>query len=229
MRMVEPFPTATVADACVRLGIPLRVPRAGLIPLVDRMAAAGHVLPARHEGSVDVFLDAIDRARPGDVLVVDNDGRMDEGCIGDLVTMEAQAAGLAAIAIFGCHRDTRILFDLRMPLWSFGSVPAGPARASVPPPRRVTRIGFAGLDVGEDDVVFLDDDGAVFVPAARLADVERVTREILATERGQADRVRGGRSLRDQLRFADYRGRLAREPTLTFREHLRGIGGAIEE
>ena len=43
-------------------------------------------------------------------------------------------------------------------------------------------------------------------------------------ERAQADRVRQGESLRSQLRFDDY---LA--SGLTFREHLRKIGGAVEE
>jgi regulator of RNase E activity RraA len=39
---------------------------------------AGRVLPVRHYGSVDVFLEALGRAEAGDVLVVDNGGRLDE-------------------------------------------------------------------------------------------------------------------------------------------------------
>jgi regulator of RNase E activity RraA len=226
---MDPLPTATVADACVRLGIPLRVPHAGLRPLLPGFAVAGRVLPVRHEGSVDVFLEAIGHARLGDVLVVDNEGRVDEGCIGDLVAMEAQAAGLGAIAIWGCHRDTAILRTLGMPLWSCGSVPAGPTRARVPPARRVERVAFGGHDATSDDHIFLDDDGAVLVPVARLGEVEHVTKEILATERAQADQVRAGVSLRRQLRFDAYLAARAADPTRTFREHLRAGGGAIEE
>jgi len=44
---------------------------------------AGRVLPVRHYGSVDVFLEAMGMAQPGDILVIDKGGRMDEGCIGD--------------------------------------------------------------------------------------------------------------------------------------------------
>jgi 4-hydroxy-4-methyl-2-oxoglutarate aldolase len=61
---------------------------------------------ARHAGSIDVFLEALELARPGDVLVVDNGGREDESCVGDLVALEVQRAGLAGIVIWGLHRDT---------------------------------------------------------------------------------------------------------------------------
>jgi 4-hydroxy-4-methyl-2-oxoglutarate aldolase len=52
------------------------------------------VLPVRHYGSVDIFLEAIGAAEPGDILVIDNGGRMDEACIGDLAVLEVQAFGL---------------------------------------------------------------------------------------------------------------------------------------
>ena len=42
------------------------------------MRSAGRVRPARHVGSVDVFLEALEAAERGDVLVVDNEGRTDE-------------------------------------------------------------------------------------------------------------------------------------------------------
>jgi hypothetical protein len=38
------------------------------------------VLPVRHYGSVDVFLEAFGRAQAGDVPVIDNGGRSDEAC-----------------------------------------------------------------------------------------------------------------------------------------------------
>jgi hypothetical protein len=51
---------------------------------------------------VDIFLEALEGAAPGNVLVVDNGGRLDEACVGDLVVLEAQAAGLEGIVIWGC-------------------------------------------------------------------------------------------------------------------------------
>ena len=75
--------TPHVADACMRLGIPVRYAPAGTRPLWSGTHLVGRVCPARHYGSVDVFLEAIEGSDPGDVLVVDNSGRSDEACVGD--------------------------------------------------------------------------------------------------------------------------------------------------
>src|ERR1700728_1207702 len=75
-----------VADACIRCGVPLRAPPPGIAAVVAGGQIAGRALPARHYGSVDVFLEALGRAGPGDVLVVDNGGggggSGGRGCVG---------------------------------------------------------------------------------------------------------------------------------------------------
>lgn len=67
--------TAVIADACLRHGITLRIADQGIRPLISGQRIAGRVLPVRHYGSVDVFLEAMDSAAKGDILVIDNDGR----------------------------------------------------------------------------------------------------------------------------------------------------------
>jgi DNA-binding beta-propeller fold protein YncE len=47
-------------------------------------------------------------AAPGDVLVVDNGGRLDEACVGDLVALEAQAAGVEGMADSGNHEVRKV-------------------------------------------------------------------------------------------------------------------------
>src|SRR5215475_6238816 len=97
--------TPLIADACLRLKLPLRLAPFGIRPLTMESHIAGRVLPARHYGSVDIFLEAMGAAQPGDILIIDNEGRRDEGCIGDLTALEAKASGLAGIIVWGCHRD----------------------------------------------------------------------------------------------------------------------------
>jgi len=82
--------TPLIADAALRLKIPLRISPPGIRPVIDNQRLAGPALPARHFGSVDVFLEAMQGAQPGEVLVIDNGGRLDEGCIGDLTALEAE-------------------------------------------------------------------------------------------------------------------------------------------
>lgn len=80
-----------------------------------------------------------------------------------------------------------------------------------------------------DDVVIGDDDGVVFVAADRAGEVLATAQQIWQTEREQARRIRAGETLRQQTAFDDYLVRRAADPSYTFRQHLRQIGGAIEE
>jgi 4-hydroxy-4-methyl-2-oxoglutarate aldolase len=230
--MLDALPTAAIADALVRHGRPLRLGPVGLSPVIPGSLAAGRALPVRHVGSVDVFLEALERVgadAAGRVLVVDNEGRDDEACVGDLVALECLNAGIAAIAIWGRHRDTDELRRIGLPVFSLGSLPAGPHRDDPRPPDAFDRARFGDIDISADDTVFADDDGLVVVGSADLAAIVETAASIVETERAQADRARGGVSLREQFGFAGYLAARAADPTLTFRRHLRERQASIEE
>jgi 4-hydroxy-4-methyl-2-oxoglutarate aldolase len=221
--------TPLIADAALRLKIPLRIAPPGIRPITPNQRLAGAALPVRHFGSVDVFLEAMQDAHPGDVLVIDNGGRLDEGCIGDLTALEAQHSGLAGIIVWGAHRDTPELQQIPLPIFSYGKCPSGPQRLDLRDPSTLQSARFGNFLVEPKDIAFADNDGCVFVGAEFVENLLRVAHEIWERERRQAEEIRSGRSLREQLQFAQYLEKRATDPSYTFREHLRKISGAIEE
>jgi len=96
-------------------------------------------------------------------------------------------------------------------------------------PEALVTARFGSHLVSAGDIVFADDDGALFVAAERAEQVLVTAHQIWQTERDQARRIREGQTLRQQTAFDDYLARRAADPSYTFRRHLRRIGGAIEE
>jgi 4-hydroxy-4-methyl-2-oxoglutarate aldolase len=221
--------TPLIADACVRLGQSLRVAPPSLRALAAPVRFAGRVLPVRHYGSVDIFLEALQAAQDGDVLVIDNGGRMDEACIGDLVVLEAQGAGIAGIVVWGYHRDTPDLIEIGLPVISLGSTAPGPVRLEEREAEALISARIGDIEVRNSDILFADADGVIVVDGERVAETLATAAQIRDTERRQAEMMRAGINLRAQLRFAEYLARRAEHPSYSFRQHLRRIGGAVEE
>ena len=221
--------TPLLADACVRLKVPLRIAPPGICPVKAKSRLAGRVLPVRHYGSVDIFLEALQAGQAGDILVVDNGGRTGEGCVGDLTALETKACGLAGIIIWGCHRDTAELIEIGFPIFSYGICLAGPLRLDRRDQEAFTNAHFGDTIVTKEDVVFADADGVLFVASGQAEKVISTAKSIFQRERQQAREIQRGHKLREQLQFDEYLARRSDDPSYSLRQHLRVIGAAIEE
>ena len=131
--------------------------------------------------------------------------------------------------IWGTHRDTPELKEIGFPIFSYGSCPSGPQRLDPRTDDALSVAEFSDFQVTKNDVVFADDDGCVFVELKSIEQILKTARDIWLTERKQAYLIKGGRTLREQLKFADYLTKRSTDPKHTFRQYLREIGGAIEE
>ena len=221
--------TPLITDAVLRAGFQTRIAPQGIKPVLRSRKTTGRVLPVKHYGSVDIFLEAMGNSEQGDILVIDNGGRTDEACIGDLTVLEAKACGLAGMIVWGCHRDTPELREIGFPVFTYGEFPSGPQRLDEQEPEALLSAMIGEVSVSKDDVVFADDDGVVFAPSDKAEELLSVAHKIWETERKQARDIRQGNKLRDQLRFEEYLTKRSDDESYTFRKHLRNIGGEIEE
>lgn len=222
------FTTPHLADGCMLSKIPVRCAPPEIRPIEASWRCAGRARPVQHLGSIDVFLEALELAAPGDVLVIDNGGRRDEACIGDLVVLEAEKADMAGIVIWGLHRDVMELKDIALPVFSLGATPVGPQRLGTRPADAFTVVRIDAHTIGSGDVVVGDANGVLFLPENHLGEIPEKATIVRDIEHRQIEALKGGRGLRDQLRFAEYLARRRWDETFSLREHLRNIEAAGE-
>lgn len=108
---------------------------------------------------------ALEHAPRGSVLVVKTSDFI-AGYWGEVLTVAAEAAGVAGLVIDGGVRDMAALARRRFPVFARGISVRGTIKASA---RSVGQpISFTGVPVSLGDLVVGDDDGVVVVPAAEV-------------------------------------------------------------
>lgn len=220
--------TPHLADGCLRTGVSIRFAPAGMRPLAQNMECRGRARPVRHVGSIDIFFEALEGVTPGEVFVVDNGGRLDEACIGDIVLLEAKAAGIAGFVIWGLHRDSKELGEIGLPVFSLGSLPTGPQRFHRRPSDAFSRAVIGQHAITSSDFVVADANGVLFLPEDRLDEIVPAAIAYRETEARQLKAMREGQSYRSQTRFEEYLSRREQEPGYGFRQHLKDIEAAGE-
>lgn len=223
--------TALIADSCVKLQVPFKIGLPAIKSLIKGTKIAGFITPVKHTGSVDVFFKVLESCEPGNILYIDNQGRTDEACIGDLTVLEVKNAGLIGMVVWGLHRDSVDLDTIGFPVFSAGSMPVGPRRTSLKDEIGNSSSGiFFGTDqIFPTDVLFGDDDGIIILDGSNVSNVLEQAHEIYAKEREQVEKISQGISLREQFKFSDYLLIKKSKAHYSFRDHLHQIGGAIEE
>lgn len=191
--------TPDLANACLQLGVPLRVAPYDLQAIGKPDRFAGRVLPVQFGGTIDVILEACEASEPGDILVVDDGGRTDRSCVGELAVREAVMAGLSGVVVWGCHHDTDKLHLLGIPLFSLGSNPCPPRNRDVRPNNALTRAFVGECNLTNADVAMGDADGVIFLPYDRLAELVTAAEAIHHTDLANVQAMRAGKTLYQQM------------------------------
>jgi 4-hydroxy-4-methyl-2-oxoglutarate aldolase len=182
---LEHIPGATICDAYLKLGIrtPPRYVMRHLRPLIGlgsravgrartqqticvRDAAASSIVSNRA-----LHFELVDRAEPGDVLVLAIAGRDELAAFGDVLAMKAKQRGVAAVIVDGYVRDAAFMETIQLPIWCLGitMIPQGYGGYSVQSVNQP--VTCAGVEVHPGDLIIADGDGVIVLP---IEDAERV-------------------------------------------------------
>ncbi len=139
----------------------------GIKPIDPTVRLAGPALTVDCRPADNLMLHyAVQKARPGDVLVVDAKAFMEAGPWGDVLTLQAMQVGIAGLVINGCVRDANLIIELGFPVFCRGLSIKGtgkfqPGRINVP-----ITIGDTLIHPG--DYIVGDRDGVAVIPAGEL-------------------------------------------------------------
>jgi len=157
---------------------------------------------------------AIEAARPGDVLVVDGGGRP-TALAGELFARAAMARGLAGLVVDGGYRDMGFVATCELPVYS---------RIVTPMAGTTQRLGVlnepvtcGGVTVRPGDLVIGDRDGIVVLDPARAEACLTAAVALKATEAEIAARLSSGAALGECVNLAEHTERLSRGEPSTLR------------
>jgi regulator of RNase E activity RraA len=130
----------------------------------------------------------------GCIAVVDAMGVTDAGIFGDILCARMRKREVTALVTDGVIRDCAGILETELPVWCRG-VAAPPSVASLTFVGWQQPIACGGVAVFPDDVMVVDRDGAVVIPAALLDHVVATAPEQEQLEAWIMKEVNDGRAL----------------------------------
>jgi len=181
--------TPNIADAQHKRGV-----MAGILPhIAHGQKMTGRALTVQTaRGDWAKPVEAIDRAKPGDVIVVDAGGN-DMAVWGELASWSAKVKGLAGVVIDGAARDIEEILDIGFPCFSKFVVPhAGE-------PKGYGGIGHeivcGGQTVRSGDWIIGDENGVIVVPQEHSVEIANRAVDVAERENRIREEIKRGGSL----------------------------------
>ena len=189
--------TANVSDGLDRLNI--RGAPHGIGPLWDSCpkivgpAATLKLVPVgeAQESPVLGTLEAVKRGRPGDVLVIDQGGRMDVNSYGGVAGFTTRHFGLVGCVIDGVTRDIDEYKQLNLPVYGKGFIQQS-IRNRCACAGYAIEVQLGGVPVRPGDLIMADENGVCVVPGDKLAEVLEFAKLFKSIEDTVVEAVRSG-------------------------------------
>jgi regulator of RNase E activity RraA len=155
------IPVAALSDNMHR-----NIGSTGLHPYHRPMAKtmAGTAVTARSRGGDNLtYLRALEFCRPGDVLVIDAGGDLNNAVVGGILSFYAAHIGVVGVVIDGAIRDVAEVRAREFPVYARGVTHRGPYKDG--PGEINVPVSVGGMVVNPGDIVVGDQDGLMaFAP-----------------------------------------------------------------
>lgn len=188
------IPTANISDTMGRL--------VGMHPRIKLQSApknpinVGRALTIKTRSGDNLMLHkALNMAKPGDVIILSNDGGESyRSLIGEIMFTYLASRGAAGIIIDGPIRDIDAVRKMEMPIYATGTNPAGPYKEG--PGEINVPISCGGISINPGDIIVMDEDGVIVIPLQEAETVlknarafqEKDEAKLLAAQEGRAKR-----------------------------------------
>ncbi len=194
----ERMATTNLADALDKVGI--RGAVIGIKPMYDcpkilgravtiKITAAGMIKSKYHLG-----VRAIDAAGPGDIIIIDNRGDLNNNCWGEILSMGAKMKKISGVVVDGAARDIDACREFGFPVYARGIVPiTARGRIMEESFNEVIRIG--DIQVRPGDIIMADINGVVIIPEEKLGEVLEAAEQILKKEEEMVEELKKGVSM----------------------------------
>jgi 4-hydroxy-4-methyl-2-oxoglutarate aldolase len=157
---------ATVHEAAGRTGI-INLPLTQVVP-GSRVAGPARIAVCAPADNTMVHA-VIAHAEPGDVLVLTSARPTPHAFIGELLATQAQKRGVAGMLVDAAVRDLDELAAIGLPIWARWVRAQGATKGEVGELDVLAVIG--GTEIRPGDLVVMDCDGAMALPATRVEEV----------------------------------------------------------
>ena len=185
---------ASASDAMDKLGVPCGL--LGIHAVVPDKHICGRAFTVHYvpngviKGNVGDFLDDV---QPGQVVVIDNGGRLYCTVWGDIMTFVATTKGIAGTVIDGVCRDIPGIKENNYAIFSKSTyMVTGKDRVTVDYVNRP--VAISGVQVCPNDIILADDTGVVCIPDALAEKVADIAENIEKTEQAIIAEVKNGMS-----------------------------------
>ncbi|MCA0851161.1 RraA family protein [Salipiger thiooxidans] len=133
---------------------------------------------------------ALVMAQPGDVIVVDAGGALDNAIMGELMLARAVQSGVAGVVIWGAIRDAAGIAQQDTPVFASGVSHRGPYKDG--PGEIGFPISLGNMVVNPGDLVVGDDDGILVLPREAATEIlDRADKKHASEERQLETTLKG--------------------------------------